>query len=196
MTRAALGFRVHTGWAALVATVGPAREPDVVDRRRVEMIAGHDPGKPPFVYHAAALLALPEARRMVRAQQAIACQHARVAVSAAVEELRARGHRVVGGAIIGGNRALDSPFETILASHALIHAAEAELYRGAIADACETLKLPVTMVPANQLYAQAMKRFGGDKESLRRALTNAGRAIGKPWTLDQKESLLVALLAL
>src|SRR5260221_8560561 len=36
-SEAALGFRSHSGWAALVAVAGPAAEPSVVVRRRVEL---------------------------------------------------------------------------------------------------------------------------------------------------------------
>jgi hypothetical protein len=32
-----LGFRVHSGWAAVVAVKGPASSPAVVDRRRIEL---------------------------------------------------------------------------------------------------------------------------------------------------------------
>jgi hypothetical protein len=32
-----LGFRVHSGWAAVVAVTGPASSPTVVDRRGIEL---------------------------------------------------------------------------------------------------------------------------------------------------------------
>ncbi|MGZ5747844.1 MAG: hypothetical protein ACXWJ3_16855, partial [Caldimonas sp.] len=47
-TPAALGFRAHTGWAALPATGGPAASPTVLHRARVERIAGHTPNAPPY----------------------------------------------------------------------------------------------------------------------------------------------------
>ncbi len=38
MTRATLGFRVHSGWAAAVALCGPLDAPVVVDRRRIQLV--------------------------------------------------------------------------------------------------------------------------------------------------------------
>ncbi len=65
MKPAALGFRVHTGWAAMIAVVRPSASslPTILDRRRGKMIAGSDP--PRFVYHAAAKLTLDSAKRFV-----------------------------------------------------------------------------------------------------------------------------------
>ncbi len=59
---AALGFSVHTGWAALVALSGPADAPQVVDRRRIELIDGPDADAARFLYHLASELDLPAAR--------------------------------------------------------------------------------------------------------------------------------------
>jgi hypothetical protein len=54
---AALGFRPHSGWTALVAVDGPAAEPAAVLRRRVEP-SGLTPGQP---FHAAEGLPFDEA---------------------------------------------------------------------------------------------------------------------------------------
>ena len=37
LARVWLGFRVHSGWAAVVAVRGPVSSPAVVDRRRIEL---------------------------------------------------------------------------------------------------------------------------------------------------------------
>ncbi|MGZ3408322.1 MAG: hypothetical protein ACXVAN_17855 [Polyangia bacterium] len=195
-TPAALGFRAHTGWAALTATAGPASSPTVLHRARVEMIAGHTPNAPPYVYHAAAQLSLPAAERLVRASEAQARAHATAAIAAALRTLAERGFAVVASGVIGGNRALTSPLEAILRAHALIHAAEGELYRQAIAGASEACGVPVTIVPARELWPRATRQLRVTEERLRARLAEAGRGAGRPWAQDQKESLLVALLAL
>src|SRR5260370_3090211 len=57
---AALGFRAHSGWAALVAIAGASRSPAIVERGRLELADPRDPhAKQP--YHAAAQLVLKEA---------------------------------------------------------------------------------------------------------------------------------------
>src|SRR5260370_9420027 len=40
---AALGFRAHSGWAALVAIAGPSRSPAILERRRIELVDPRDP---------------------------------------------------------------------------------------------------------------------------------------------------------
>lgn len=193
-TPAALGFRAHTGWAALVAAAGPASSPTVLHRARVEMIEGHAPNAPPFVYHAAAKLPLADAERLLRTSQIEARARAKKAIAAVVRELDARGFVVVAGGIIVGNRPLTSPLATILRAHSLIHAAEGALYRGALADACAACDVPVTTIRANELWPQGSKTLRLPEARLRARLTDAGP--GPPWAQDQKESLLVALLAL
>lgn len=194
--RAALGFRVHTGWAALVAAAGPASSPAILRRERVEMIAGHDPGAPPFVYHAAAKLAPAAAARLVRDAQAQARQGARAALATAIAELRQAGCDVVACGIIVGNRAVPSQLAAILAAHPLMHAAEGELFRQAIASASEACGVPVTPVPAGELYARGARALGAAPGSVAARLVAVGRDAGRPWAQDQKESLLVALVAL
>jgi len=192
MGRVALGFRVHTGWAALLAAELPVRLPvlTVVDRRRVEMIEGHDADAPPFVYHAATKLPFEAAKQLIQESTAMAQRRAQESLSKILRELRERGHDVVATALIGANRALTSPLEKILAAHALIHAAEGELFRGAILRASEALGVPASMVPAGELYARAAKAQGSPEATLRRHLQQAGRSAGRPWAQDQKEALL------
>jgi hypothetical protein len=150
---------------------------------------------PRFVYHAAAKLTLDSAQRFVLEAESIALGGAKDALAAAIHDLRERGYEVVASGTIVGNRPFSSPLEATLRSHSLLHAAEGELFRQAIIRASEALGVPVTSVPARELYAQAVKHLGVSIEVIRQRLTEVGRDIGKPWTQDQKESLLVALLA-
>jgi|SRR5215813_1553912 len=195
MKRVALGFRVHTGWAALLAAELPVRLPalTVVDRRRVEMIEGDDPKEPRFVYHAAAKLSLEAAKQLVRESTAMAQRRAQESLSKIVGELRNRGHDVVAAALIGANRPLESTLEKILGVHSLIHAAEGELFRGAILRASEALGVPASTVPAGELYARAAKAQGSSEVTLRQHLQQAGRIAGRPWAQDQKEALLAVV---
>jgi len=199
MKRVAFGFSVHTGWAALVAVQGPASldSPEILDRRRVEMLEGGRPEAPAFVYHAAAKLPLKTAEPLVQRAAALAKSSASDALESAMRELSQAGHTVVASGIVAAKRPMELPsLEKILAAHTLIHSAEGELYRQAIIAASEGLKLSVTTVPAGDLYGRASKRFGHPVESIRRKLAEMGRQVGAPWTVDQKEGLLAALLAL
>src|SRR5947209_7603507 len=94
LLRAALGFRAHTGWAAMVAAAGPLPAPAILQRRRVEMIAGSSVDPPRFVYHAAAKLDPAAAAEVVEQGRKLADRQAAQALAAAVAELRAAGYQV------------------------------------------------------------------------------------------------------
>jgi hypothetical protein len=62
--RAAIGFSVHTGWAAAVAVGGPAEAPEVLARARLELLREED-GVVRFVFHSVEKKPLGEARAVV-----------------------------------------------------------------------------------------------------------------------------------
>ena len=193
-TRAALGFRAHSGWAAAVAVSGPPSAPEVVGRRRIEIADAGDPdAKQP--YHAAEGLDLEDAERLVRRCTQSSQRLARAAVGAMLVELRAAGHSVVGGGLLqGSGRALPS-LAGILASHALIHTAEGQMFRDILAEAARHHDLPVIEVRERELMAHcATDGLSADK--LTRRLAEMGRALGPPWRQDEKLATLAAWLAL
>jgi hypothetical protein len=197
MKQVALGFRVHTGWAALVAAEAPVRldNPIILDRKRVEMLEGGKSAVPAFVYHAASKLPLKSAERLVQECTVLAQSRAKDSLAEIVGQLRERGYEVFASGVIGPKRPLASSLEAILGTHSMIHAAEGELFRAAIISASEVLKVPVTSVPAGELYARVAATLGSSADEIRERLNEGRRSVGKPWAQDQKESLLVALLA-
>ena len=182
--RTALGFRAHSGWAALVAVAGTIDAAQVLDRRRIIIADPEMPGsKQP--YHAAAELAFPEAEALVRRAVESSRGLAVEAMSAAVKALRSRGHEVVGcGVLLGSGRALPG-LEGILGSHALIHTAEGELFRDVLVWAAKECRLAVIGVREKGLDASSLERVG-----------SLGKLIGPPWTQDQKYATVAALMAL
>jgi hypothetical protein len=141
MPCAALGLRLHSGWAALVAVAGSPDTPVLADRRRIEIADSTVPGsKQP--YHAAEGLPLEEAQRMIQRCEHSTVRVAQGAVQAAIERLRQNGYMVVGcGVLVGSGRPLPG-LEATLASHALIHAAEGEFFRNAVRAAATACGLP------------------------------------------------------
>src|ERR1700680_4913840 len=65
LTRAAIGFRVHSGWAAVVAVAGSPLSPVVLDRRRIEIAdrSIHGSVQP---YHAAKELGMSKAESFLK----------------------------------------------------------------------------------------------------------------------------------
>jgi hypothetical protein len=186
-TPAAIGFRAHSGWAAAVAIAGPADAPSVIARRRVEMVdRGAAGGKQP--YHAAVGLGIREAQQIVTASAARAASLAAAALRGIVEDLRKLGHEVAGcGLLLASGRPLPA-LASILASHALIHTAEGELFREALRAASRACGLPLVEVKERELLTRA--------KPLEPHLAAMGRAIGPPWRQDQKYATMAAWLAL
>jgi hypothetical protein len=164
----ALGFSVHTGWAALVAVTRDA----VVDRRRIVM----NPEPTRFAFHAARELALPAAKRSVAKAAELARRNAEAALRAAVDEI---GPASSAGIVVSG-RAFAASLEATLASHSLVHEAEGAMYREALRAACRSLGIRVADVARAEL-ARAPQ---------------IERPAGPPWGKDQRDACAAARIAL
>src|SRR3989442_8097122 len=117
LKHAALGFRAHSGWAALVVVAAPSRSPAVIDRRRIELV---DLGIPKQPYHAAQKLDLKEAEELVRRCTETARLLARRAFRAVIDDLRGKGHDVVGCGFFLGSVCSASTISEPIATQALI----------------------------------------------------------------------------
>jgi len=191
-SEAALGFRAHSGWAALVAVAGPAAEPAAVLRRRVEL-SGLTPRQP---FHAAQALPIDTAEDLVRRATEEASALAERAVRDALDELRTRGHPVVAaGLLIAAGRPLPG-LPQVLASHALIHAAEGELFRDALRRAGRACGLTLVDVRERELEGRAARSLRRSPSAIQARLAQWGKALGPPWTQDEKRAALVAWVAL
>jgi hypothetical protein len=192
MKRVGVGFREHTGWAAMVAVGGGVTAPVVVARSRYELC---DDDLPRAVYHAARPLDLENAERLVRKVEESARTTAEWQLRRTVAELGSAGYRVVGAAVAAPKPVPDD-LEEILGSHALVHTAEGQLFRDAIVEASEAVGLSVTRFVQHELFEEAADHIGTSDTSLRAQLTGLGRALGPPWQRDQKEAAAAAWLAL
>jgi hypothetical protein len=194
-TDAALGLRVHSGWAALVAVSGPLAAPAVLARRRIELVDRASPGgNQPF--HAARGLSLDAARQLVSRALDGATRMAGGALAAAAGELRRQGAgRIACGLLRSSARPLP-PLAAVLASHALVHTAEGELFRDALAAAAAGQGVAVLRIKERELLSRCTARLGIAAGDLERHLAELGRTLGPPWRQDEKLATLAAWLAL
>ena len=192
MKRAGVGFREHTGWAAMVALGGGVTAPVVLARNRYELSEGD---LPRAVYHAARQLDLENAGRLVDQVGLVARTAAESQLRRTVAELEAAGYEIVGTAV-AAPRELPADLSEILGSHPLVHTAEGQLFRDALAGAAGELGLRVTRFVQQELYEEAADRVGTSDASLQAQLTGLGRALGPPWRRDQKEAAAAVWLAL
>ncbi|HEU4431441.1 MAG TPA: hypothetical protein VFT98_21960 [Myxococcota bacterium] len=194
--RVALGWKAHSGWAALVALGGDAREPQLVERSRVELVPpdGHEWAKQP--YHAAEGLEPEDARDVVKRGVASAHRIAAREMRAARDRCEKDGHDVCGcGVLIGSGMPAWSTDE-ILSVHFRMHKAEGELFRNALAEGARAAELRLTTLPDKSALDAAAHALGIPRARLDALLTALGKAAGAPWGKDQKEAGAAALVAL
>ncbi len=195
MGRTALGLRAHSGWAALVAVSGTRGSIEVLDRLRVELSASKTSG-PKQPYHEAEGQKLEKARQIVTRYAEEATRLATEALGSVLAHLQHQGHNVGKcGLLVGSGRPLPD-LESILASHALIHSADGELFRNGLAGAAKEHGLEVVRVQEKRAIAETASRLRLEAGDLERRVAALGKALGPPWTQDQKLATVAAWLAL
>lgn len=189
-TRAALGLKVRTGRAVVVAVAGPVDSPEIVAKTHLQVAFTFDEGA---VFHVAQNYPPERARALVREREALFTERA-------LGELRAFATRADVKVVAAGMAAPPvkrlPPLESILKAHPLLHAAEGELYRRVFADACAKLRARPSRTPVDALTKSIAEGLGLKPAALAKRLDAMGKASGRPWAADQKEAALAAWNAL
>ncbi len=192
---AALGFAPHSGWAAVVGLEGTDVPSRVVVRERVELADPRDPeSKQP--YHAVEHLPVAEAARRLRAWADTAESMARAALERIVSRLADDGCRVIGLGILESAGRKGDSLEAILRSHALIHTADGEHFRRALAAAATRRRMTAARVRSRDLESEASTVIRKAPQALHQRIVQLGRGVGPPWGADQKGAALLAWLLL
>jgi len=195
MKRAAVGFRVHSGWSALVAVSLEKDGPIVLGRERVHLVET-------FIYkfrqpyHTAERMPLEKARVFVDASLVEAKRLACGALRSTQEELRKKGYELARGALLLASGKALPELEKILLSHALIHTADGEHFREALRHACGDCGMGITCFRERELLERGVKMLRTRRDKLLRRLTELGAGFGSPWTQDEKYAALAAWLVL
>jgi hypothetical protein len=194
-SRAALGFRAHSGWAAVVAVGGSRDEPLVLSRTRIELA---DPDVPESFqpYHSASELDTAAAGNFIRRCAAVTKQMARKAVRDIVAQLQGAGHEIVACGNLLGSGHSPATLAAALASHPMLHTAEGEFYRNALDDASRNLGVKVIGVREKEIVELGSAMFGIAPDRLQQRLTELGKPFGSPWRQDEKLATLAGWLAL
>jgi hypothetical protein len=195
MKSAAIGVRVHSGWGALVAVAGGRASLEIIERRRAEIIDTKMPGaKQP--YHFVRNSELREAEAHLSKCAAISERLARESILGVIGALGERGYQVEAASVLMASGRALPPLPEILASHPMLHTAEGVFFRQAFRKACEEARLRVVVIRERQLDEHSATCFGQNAARVRGEIERAGKALGPPWTSDQKAASLAALLAL
>jgi hypothetical protein len=195
LKQAAIGFRVHSGWAAMVAVALEKAEPVVLVRQKLQLVKTFS-----FTYrqpyHTAEKMEPADAAAFVRSVEKESRELALTGIRALQQELGRVEYSLRGGSLLlaAGRKLPD--FAKILASHALIHTADGELFRESLRFAGGRAKVTLNEIVERDLLRLASQHLGKRPESLKRKLTALGKSLGPPWTQDEKLSALAAWLVL
>ncbi|HXJ10853.1 MAG TPA: hypothetical protein VNH19_01165 [Candidatus Limnocylindrales bacterium] len=195
MKRAAVGFRAHSGWSALVTVSLEKDGPIVLSRERVHLVET-------FIYkfrqpyHTAERMPLEKARAFVEGSLLEAKRLAGGALRSTQEELGKKGYELVRGALLLASGKALPELEKILLSHALIHTADGEHFREALRHACGDCGVEMACMRERELLERGVKMLRTKRDRLLRRLTELGAGFGSPWTQDEKYAALAAWLVL
>lgn len=175
----------------MVVIGGSVSAPTLLSRCRVALIDDHDPeSKQP--YHAVEFLCVEEATGRLDGYMSMATRMAHASIQAQIEELKRRGIVVGAVGVVESSSRKQVLLSSILASPALIHAADADHFRNALSGAAEQHRLAVFRIPARDLEAHAAQRLRQRAEQLLAVVNALGREAGPPWGADQKQAALLA----
>ncbi|HEX4546702.1 MAG TPA: hypothetical protein VH110_10100 [Candidatus Acidoferrum sp.] len=195
MKEVALGFRVHSGWTALVAVSMEKGSPAVVARQRLHLVETftYEFRQP---YHTAEKMPPGEGCQFIARVQDEARRLAYRAIQGLKSDLHKQDIKLTRcGMLLASARPLPS-LERILASHALIHTADGELFREAILHAGARCSLKTASFKDKELLEHAKSVLRIQPAVLMRRVTELGRPFDSPWSQDEKFATLAAWLAL
>jgi hypothetical protein len=195
MKNAAVGLRVHSGWAALVAVSLEKSQPVVLRRERVPLVKtfSYRFRQP---YHTAEKLPFEQGRTFISQVKGEARQLALHTLRAVQADLAKGEYRLTRcGLLLASGRPLPD-LQRILASHALIHTADGELFREALALAIARCGLSLDRTRERELLRCAAETIRLRESALLQQITKLGREFGPPWSRDEKFAALAAWLAL
>ena len=146
-------------------------------------------------YHTGERMGLPGAREFIAGVREKGRELAYRAIRGLQAELEERGYQLRRGALLLASGRPLPELEKILASHALIHTADGELFRECLLHASERCGLGVATMRERGLLEQGVKALRIARPSLLRRLTELGGPFGAPWTQDEKFATLAAWVA-
>jgi hypothetical protein len=185
----------HSGWAAVVALGRTPSGPKFLACSRIDLIDGGFPeSKQP--YHAVEALCLAEAAPRLQLYQAQAEASAHSALQQLNADVAARGFRLGPARILESSGRKSGSLVSILSSHALIHSADGDHFRNALAAAARRIGLAVHRITARDLDAQAEAGLRRPVRELTLVAMQMGKQAGPPWGADQKKAALLAWLLL
>jgi hypothetical protein len=191
MRRAALGFRVKSGWATSVLLAGSVRSPELCDSRVIELSDPHDPAtRQP--YHAAMGKLETDAAKLKRRTQRVD-RMAKKAVADLHQRYVGHGYTTRRAGLVVGSQ-IDP--DKIANPHIRAHALEGRLFRTTLETALRSQGVRCSVFTERNAYTEAANILGQSPERTKLAIAELGRSGKGPWCADQKMAALAAWMSL
>ena len=201
-----LGVRTHSahgqddgGWATYVVLGGRLSDPRILRRGRMELSDADVEGSNQPFHRAGSTYPFDRADPMdFETGEAFIARCRKytqdLADGALAEIISTYGAPRACCVLTGPERPLP-PLRAILASHALMHAAEREFWREAVRNAAERRGIATAMLTEKDLPSLT-ERLPGTEATRRDALKAFGKQVGSPWAQDEKFAATAAWFGL
>jgi hypothetical protein len=191
---AGLGFRVKSGWAAVVLLTDTAHSPQLADVSRIELC---DPRLPETrqPYHAAMGELETDSKTLKRRERIVRCI-SQQSLAKLLVGYRQKGFRIRRAALVVGSQ-IDPA--GIANPHIRAHALEGRLFRSLVEQALQDHEIPSDVLLERNAYASVAARLKQSSDDVKRAIQDLGRsapAKDGPWRAEQKLAALAALFVL
>jgi hypothetical protein len=188
---AALGFRVKSGWAAVVLLTGPIGSPALRDNRVIDL---SDPRFPETrqPYHATFGQLETDAKKINRRTD-IVRRVTKHSVAKLLAHCRRKDYAITRTSLVVGSQ-LDPA--TIANPHIRAHALEGQLFCSALEDALHAHGIRTAILLERDAYVRAAARLKKSSIDLCQTIQNFRRFAEGPWRAEQKLAAVGAWVAL
>ena len=191
---AVLGFRVKSGWAAVVLLANTARCPQLCHICRIELC---DPRLPETrqPYHTSTGKLETNPTKLNRRERVVR-KVSKQSLTELLKRYREKRFRVKRAALVVGSQI--NPGD-IANPHIRAHALEGRLFRSAVAQTLQHYEIRTEVLLERNVYASVAARLKQSNDDVKRAVQGFGRSIpakAGPWRAEQKLAALAAWFVL
>jgi len=194
MGNAAVGFRVHPGWATAVLLVGTATAPEAADSRIIKLSDPAVPGSQ-HPFHAGLDLPKGEAGKAVALLVKAVERFARRSLLDLYMAYRSAGHHLSAAGIV-----VDTNIDpaTLEDEDARASAEEERLFRTVIQNTSESrgLVMAVTATVEEEIFDTASRKLGIPVGRMKETVGGLGRKLGGAWRTEETAAALAAWVGL
>jgi hypothetical protein len=190
-SRAALGLRVKSGWAAAILLTGSARSPQLCDVQRIDL---SDPQLPETrqPYHAG-MGRVETNMKKISQRVDVVRRITEKSIAKLLAGYRRQNFTIKRAALVVGSQ-IDP--RSVANPHIRAHALEGQLFRSVLQQSLHGHGIRTEVLLEREAYGQAAVELKQSNENVRRMIQDFGRDAKAPWRAEQKLAAIAAWSAL